>query len=69
MKTLNQAVVDVGRANYSEYVLHSVGPEDQDRFKDHVFPIGGHPGTQGTPDLRRKFFEAYFYSDPLKAGR
>ena len=72
MKTLNEAVVDVGRANHSEYILQSVGSEPRDRFLDHVFPVGGHPGTQGAqglPDLRRKFFEAYMYSDPLKVGR
>ncbi len=69
MKTVNASVIKEGRQNYSEYVAKSMGEEPRDRFLEHVFPIGGHPAAQGSVDVRRKFFESYHYSDPLKAGR
>ena len=69
VKTINEALTEEGRLYYSEYISNAQGAEQKDRFKDHVFPLGGHPATQGGPPLRRKFFESYHYSDPLKVGR
>ena len=58
-----------GRLNQSEFIAKSVGLEERDRFLENVFPVGGHPAAQGGLEFRRKFFESYHYSDPLKAGR
>ena len=41
-QTISNLIEDDGRKYASEYVLHSLGDEKRDRFKDNVFPIGGH---------------------------
>ena len=68
MKTIYETVIDEGRVNKSEFIQKSVGLEKPDRFLDHVFPVGGHP-TGMSFDFRRKFYDSYHYSDPLKVGR
>lgn len=60
---------DEGRKYHSDYVAWSLGPEKRDRFKEEIFPLGGHPAGMGDVPMRRKFFESYRYSDPLKTGR
>ena len=69
MKVIHESVTTQGRITQSDYVVNSMGAEKRDRFLEHVFPLGGHPATQGGPPYRRKFFETYHYSDPLKVGR
>jgi hypothetical protein len=68
---VTQDIVERGRELKSDFVCNSVGEVQRDRFVDEIFPIGGHSAQQdenGNP-LRKKFFESYMYSDPLKSGR
>ena len=76
MSTMNKVrdIVEAeGRKYHSDFVVHSVGAEPRDRFKDDIFPIGGHPlgNAKGAApfEYRRKFFESYQFSDPNKTGR
>lgn len=66
---IKKIVEEEGRTYYSDFVSNSMGEEKRDRFKDEVFPHGGHPVTEEGVPLRRKFFEAYHYSNPFKVGR
>eukprot|EP00347_Sterkiella_histriomuscorum_P011471 403372329 len=68
-KEIYESVIQEGRRCKSEYIQHSVTLTEKDRFKDHVFPIGGHPAMPGPLNLRRKFYENYVFSDPMKSGR
>ncbi len=46
MSTMNKVkdiVESEGRKYHSDFVAHSVGAEPRDRFKDEIFPLGGHP--------------------------
>ena len=72
MKKIRSVVEDDGRKYYSEHVKNSLGEEKRNRFMDEVFPLGGHPiapMAAGGPILKRKFFESYHFSDPLRTGR
>jgi len=69
INTIKSIVEEEGRAYHSDFVAQSLGSEKLDRFKEEVFPLGGHPATAGSVPYRRKFYEAYRYSDPLKSGR
>jgi hypothetical protein len=70
INTIKSIVEDEGRKYHSDYVGESLGREKRDRFLEDIFPLGGHPAMGGDgPPLRRKFFESYYYSDPLKTGR
>lgn len=42
---IQRIVRDEGRLYYSDYVGAALGYEKRDRFKDEVFPIGGHQLT------------------------
>ena len=42
IKTIHETVIEEGRLYSSDFVLKSVGAEERDRFKDHVFLPGGH---------------------------
>jgi hypothetical protein len=68
VNAIKKIIEDEGRLCYSDYVTASLGAEKRDRFKDEVFPIGGHPNTLEGAPLKRKFFEAYWYSG-FKNGR
>ena len=65
--------IDEGRRCKSDFVLNAVGTkEDEDhRFMDLAFPIGGMPGFEGeaNPHHRLKRFESYGYSGITKSGR
>lgn len=69
MKTLYETMTDEGRKYHSEYVTHALGAEERDRFKESIFPLGGHPGSSGPIPWKRKFYESYHFSDPKKSGR
>lgn len=66
---IKKIVEEEGRLFHSDYVAESMGEVKRDRFKDEIFPIGGHPLTMDGAPLKRKFFESYRYSDPFKNGR
>ena len=59
---IKKIVEEEGRLFHSDYVANSLGSEKRDRFKEDVFPIGGHPTGVDTPYYRRNFFESFHYS-------
>ncbi len=69
LKTVYQTIESEGRTHNSEYVGYSLGKEKRDRFKDSIFPLGGHPTSSGEIPWRRAFFESYHFSDPKKNVR
>ena len=38
---ISKLVQAEGRACKSEFVVQAVGPEERDRFKEEIFPLGG----------------------------
>ena len=68
---ISKLLIEDGREVHSEFVVQATGAEPRDRFRDEIFPLGGIDNAQSeesTP-FRRKFYEAYMYSDPKTTGR
>ena len=49
MNKIKNIVESEGRKYQSDFVVHSIGPEVIDRFKEEIFPLGGHPLSSAKP--------------------